>query len=186
MATDPTSQARPPKSVIESIAKVVANVRGNVHAVIGDNPYRVFRCVRSWSGGAPGRGQDTVTRIELGCGRANGKITPPKVTLAGSYARALQGLVPDGTALVEQIDGSLTEAQIVDFGRLEPGDESYFEIVQDGRNGGGADLPVGRYTLLRQPVRPKAGYDWTLALKAQEPSATFANAQLGPDGGTDA
>lgn len=141
----------------------------------GIHPYRVFLITLAWSGGAQGRGDKAETsRIELRCGfDACGKPTPPRVTLEGSFSRALQGVVDEGQAVVEKLDPTYTETELCDYGRLREGEESFYEIRHDGRDGGAPDRPVGRYVLLGKPVRETYAEGWRLRLGAQEPGQTF-------------
>lgn len=182
---DPSTSARPALTLVEEIVRdVVAPVRAELHLDIGDFPYRLFLVVRRWSGGEAGRGDRVTTRTELGCGRTDaGEVGPAKVTLGGSWSPSIRGVVPDGQAIVEQLDGTYTEAQIVPIGRAEAGDEVFYEIAQDDRDGSAPDRPVRRYRAA-SVARGRTALDWTLTLASQEPSAPFANAQLGEDGGT--
>lgn len=186
MPTQPQTSAREPLTLVEEIVRdVVGPVRAELHLDLGDLPYRVFKVVRSWSGGEPGRGEPTVTRTELGCGKTDtGQVGPAAVTIGGSFSSSLRGLVPEGTILVEELDGTYTDADLVDFGRLVPGDEAFYEVQQDDRSGTAPDRPVLRCRLASHPVRGPSGIDWTMRLAVQEPSAPFGNAQLAEDGGT--
>jgi len=185
MLTPPTA-ARPAQTLSERLAADVAKIRGCALGCLGVRPYRLLRCVSSWSGGEPGRGTKTVERVELGSRRAGpeGVVVPPLVTMAGSFSRSLRGVVPEGVVMVEELDGRYTDGDLCGFGRLTDGQEEFYEITQDGRDGGKPDVPVFRLTVAAPPVRTENGIDWTMRLRMQEPSAPFANEQLAEDGGT--
>ncbi len=180
----PQTSARTPSTIVEELARDVAEIRGDLHGGIGDRPYRLFLVVRTWKGGETGRLPAELTRTELGCGPGSGGVTGPKVTLGGSFSRTLRGVVPEGTILVEELAGTYIEADLVPFGRLGPTEEAWYEVTQDGRNGEAPDRPVLRCTLEGLPYRPGVALDWTMRLRTQEPGAPFGNAQLAADGGT--
>jgi hypothetical protein len=152
--------------------------------------FRVFLVRRSWQGGEEGRGTQVTTRRELGCGRHAGALVPPRVEFSPSRRLAQMGVTEDGGALVsevhvlEGVHRELMEADLVDIGRLKAGDESYIEIIGDAREGDAPDRPARRFGFVGQPTREMTGIGWVLRLRAQEASAPFGNAQLGPDGGT--
>ena len=175
MTASPVTSPRLPRTLVEELNGEVASIWGEVYGDIGPFSYRVFRVTTVWSGGAPGRGEIVENeRVELRCGlKSDGCPSPPQVTLEGSFSRALNGVVDEGEALVEKLDPTYTEADLCDFGRVSPGDESFFEIRQDGRDGASPDRPLGRYILIGRPVRGEYARGWRLRLRAQEPGETF-------------
>lgn len=175
MTTPPTTSPRPPRTLVEELSSEVASIWGEVYGDVGPFAYRVWRVTTTWSGGAPGRGQVIEKeRVELRCGlRDDGSPSPPQVLLAGSFSRALNGTVDEGEARVEKLDPTYTEADLCDFGRVVSGEESFFEIRQDGRDGAAPDRPLGRYILIGRPVRGDYARGWTLRLRAQEPGESF-------------
>ena len=185
MATDPQSISRPARTVVEKLAAPIARLRAQLHNQVGDRPMRFFLVVRSWSGNEAGRGTATIKRTEIGCGPLPGGagVGAPKVTLAGGFSPSMRGVVPTGMAIVEDIDPTLTDAQLAPHGRASAGDEIWYEIQPDGRDGAGSDLPVHRFTLDGPPTYGPSGISRILTLRAQEGSAPFANAALGADGG---
>lgn len=184
-----TTAPRRPKTLSESLAGVAAHVRGQVHGELGTHPYRLFLVVRKYHSGRVGVGSyDDVKRTELGCNSAvrqpGGRVTPPKITLDGQFSRLLQGVVDQGVAVIEELDGRHTEADFSIYGRLAPDEESFLEIVQDARDGTKPDRPVGRYAISGRPRRVQLGTSWALILQAQEPSAPFGEAELTAEGTT--
>lgn len=177
MPTDPITIPRPARTLMEELAPEIASIRGEVYGMAGVFPYRVFLVVAGWSGGEPGRGNRIEkSRVELRCGfDASGKPTPPDVTLEGSFSRALNGVVDEGEAVVEKLDPTYTETELCDIGRLEPGEESFYEIRQDGRDGAAPDRPSGRYRILGKPARERYAGGWRIRLGAQEPGDTFGD-----------
>jgi hypothetical protein len=177
---DPQTKARRPQTLTERLSAISARVRGEVHGRLGTRAYRVWRVVRRWSGGEVGRGQlMDKERVELRCGfDERRRPTPPRVVLSGQYARSLAGVVEDGMIVLEQLDPTYTEADLVDFGRLDPSDEAYIEVVQDTRDGAAPDRPARRFTIEGAPYRDTMRFQWSLRLREQQPSATFGNAQL--------
>lgn len=176
------STPRPAATVVERLAPCVAKIRTCVHACHGTHLERVFLCVRSWDGGGRGRGSQVVaSRTEIGCGTKGGLVTPPRVRPERSKFIAGHGVTETGNVVVDQVEPALMEAALEVLGRLGEGEESYFEIETDGRNGSGVDNPVRRFTLVSS-VRETFG--WKLVLKAAESTAPFARGQLAAHGGT--
>lgn len=167
-------------SILTDRAAQIARIRGQAHACAGTRPYRVTLVRSAWSGGQPGRGQQTTTRTPLGCGPAcDGQVTPPKVLLEGAWARSMHGLVEQGRAVLEEIDPTLTEAQLVAYGRQGPGEESWVEIEQDDRDGPAGERPVRRYVIDGPPLRSTNPYGWVLRLRSHEAQEVFRPAQAG-------
>lgn len=179
MPTDPTTIPRPPRTLMEELAPEIASIRGEVHGMAGVFPYRVFLVTVAWSGGEKGRGkQDEVSRVELGCGKQeDGSVSPPEVTLEGSFSRALQGVVDAGQAVVGKLDPTYTETELCNYGRLQESEESFYEVRRDGRDGAAPDRPVGRYVLLGKPAQERYAQGWALRLGAQEPGQTFGDSR---------
>lgn len=162
---------RPAATLVEQLAPTVASLRGQAYSQLGPRPYRVFLVVRTWSEDAPGRGDATVDRTEIGCGpNGQGGVGPCAVTLAGQFARAVQGVLDDGSALVEGIDPTLTEADLDPTPRLPQGAECWYEIVADGRDGAIPDTVVREYVLASQPFRGPTALSWVLRLTARQPN----------------
>lgn len=172
---DRPSPPRRPMTLLEQLAPEVAAIRGEVYGCAGTNPYRVTVVVARWSNGAPGRGQrEEVSRTELGCGPdCHGGITPPEVVLEGAWATSMHGLVEQGMAVVQKIDPTLTEAQLVAYGRLAEGEETWVEITQDGRDGDDADRPVRKYRISGPPFRSTKPLGWVLRLRSHEAQDVF-------------
>ena len=181
---DPQSRPRPPQTLVERLNGRAAGIRGRVLGSLGTQPLRVFRLRRGWTGGEPGRGQLSETgRVEMRCGvQASGQPTPPRVTLEGQYSRRMNGLVEQGMALVEMLDATYTEADLVDYGRTGAAEETLYEIQGDGRDGDAPDRPCRRFTVIGAPERDVYRFGWVLRLREQEASAPYGNAQLGPGG----
>lgn len=175
MPTEPTTIPRPARTLMEELAPEIASIRGEVYGMAGVFPYRLFLVVVAWNGGEKGRGEQAeVSRVELGCGRkADGSISPPEVTLEGSFSRALQGVVDEGQAVVTKLDPTYTETELCNYGRLQPGEESFYELRRDGRDGSAPDRPTGRYVLVGKPAQERYAQGWSLRLAAQEPGETF-------------
>lgn len=165
-----TSQPRSPKTLLERLSPRVASIRASVHGRVGTHAYRVFLVHTSWSGGEPGRGTKTTDRHELGCGKHDGRIVPPSVQDAiglNLQLRAeLHGLGESGTVIVREVsDYLLTELGIADFASLAANEASYFEIVQDDRDGTGPK-PVRAMVLDGTPQHDVQGCQWILVLRA--------------------
>ena len=182
----PQTTARYPATLIEQLGPVIANVRASLHNQLGTRPYRVFLVTREWSGGERGRGDSTVTRTELGCGKdASGRIAPPRFTAPGlGYQIGQEGVIEVGTGTIDEIDPTMIEAQLSNLGRLDGTQAAYIEVRQDARDGGAPDLPVRRFALDGAPMRLPTGLQWTMRIRATEPGAPFGNGQLGDAGGT--
>lgn len=187
---DLETKPRFPTTFVEEFSEDVANIRGNVHADLGTRFMRVVVVARKWSAGEPGRGTSSDVRTELGSGFSDdGSVTPPKVVPSGSYARGRQGTQEDGGAVVSEVmvaritDGStvtdvqaggLMEGHLVPFGRLEEGEEAFYELSEDDRAGGSPDRPVRRYYVASPPMRDRTGmHAWSINLRAQQASGEF-------------
>ncbi len=179
--TGATPPPRHPRTLHEELAADVACIRGDVHGWVGDRSYRVFVVVRSWTGGAPGRGEvSDDRRVELRSGPGcNGNPTPPRVLLEGTWARSMHGVVEQGRAVLEELDPTYTEAQLVNYGRCGEGEETFLEIVQDERDGL-AERPVRRFLIDGPPVRDTRRFQWTMRLRSVEPQGVFTPAQEAP------
>lgn len=178
---DSPSLPRRPRTLHEELAEDVACIRGDVHGWVGDRPYRVFVVVRSWTGGEPGRGEPTeLRRDELRSGPGCGGPTPPRVLLEGAWARSQVGVVEQGRAVLEELDPTYTEAQLVNYGRCAPGEETFVEVTQDERDGDAADRPVRRYLIDGPPLRDPRRFQWVLRLRSLEPQGVFPPAQEAP------
>lgn len=173
---DPTTKPRRPKTLHERLAVEASRIRGHVHGCVGDRPYRAWLVVRRWSGGDIGRGvQVEASRVELRSGLdCHGRPVPPLIMVAGQYSRALHGLVEEGGVLLEELDPTYTEAELVAVGRLEPGDELLVELTEDGRDGEAPSRPVRRAALEGLPYRDAKRFQWVMRLRLQEPSAPFS------------
>lgn len=179
---DAPSPPRRPRTLHEELAAEAAAIRGEVHGCVGDRPYRVFIVVRGWSGGEPGRGTvEERGRTELGCGPAcGGGVTPPLVVLSGGWSRSMHGLVEEGRAVVEELDPTLTEAQLAGYGRLDANEQTFLEVVQDERDGVGADRAVRSFLIDAPPFRDARRFGWALRLRAIEPQGVYPPAQEAP------
>lgn len=182
---DPQTQARPPRTLHERLAGRAAGIRGRVHGRVGDRPYRASLVVRRWSGGEPGRGRrEEVSRLELRSGLdASGRPVPPKLVLSGQYSRMQHGLVDQGSAMLEELDPTYTEADLIPASRLEPGDEMFVDVEQDGRDGEAPARPARRFTLDGLPFRDPSRFQWGMRLRSQEPDASLGAAERGEGGG---
>lgn len=181
MADAPDTRARAPLTFVEQLIRdIVEPVRGEILGDFGVRPYRLFLVTMAWSGQQEGRGvKGEKERIEIGCGRDTcGRVTPPLIIFSGSWSSTLHGRVDEGEVRVEEIAGSFIETELVNYGRLHPGEESFFEIVQDARDGTGDSVPVGRYALMGKPSRegvrgPRTPTGYVMRLRAQEPGDSF-------------
>lgn len=179
---DDPSTPRRPRTLLEELACDVAAIKGDVYGWAGTRPYRVFVVVVGWSGGEPGRGtREELRRTELGCGPGcQGGVTPPAVLLEGTFARSQHGLVEQGRAVLEELDPRYTEAQLVNYGRCGPDEQTYIEITQDERDGDAADRPVRRYLIDGPPFRDTDQVSWVMRLRSHEPQGVFPPAQEAP------
>jgi hypothetical protein len=165
-------------SFYSDLARDVASIRGETYGCLGLRPYRVFAVLAGWTGPEVGRGtRQILSRTELGCGKAcDGAVAPPSLVLAGSWSRAMHGVVEEGTAMLEGLDPTYAESFLAPYASLAPGQESWIEVRQDG------GAAVRRFTITGVPFLDAKRFGWVLRLSTQEPSGPFAGEQLDDQG----
>jgi hypothetical protein len=180
----PVTSPRAPQTLHERLAARAAGIRGRVHGCVGDRPYRVDIVVTEWPEGEQGRGREVeILREPLRSGfDCQSRPVPPKVTLSGTWSKALNGVVEQGVAVLEELDPTYTEAQLVNYGRVSQAQETSVEIYADERDGAAPDRPVRKFTINGVPFRDARRFGWVLKLSSQEASAPFGNGQLSPTG----
>jgi len=102
------------------------------------------------------------------------------VLLEGAWARSQVGVVEQGRAVLEELDPTYTEAQLVNYGRCREDEETFVEIFQDERDGEASDRPVRRYLIDGPPLRDTRRFQWVLRLRSLEPQGVFPPAQEAP------
>ena len=96
-----------PDVLVDSLIEdVIDSLRGELHPEFGVRAYRVFTVLRTWSGGAVGRGSKTDTEVEL--------LPQPRVDVwdGRKFEMATCGLDEGGDVRLSEVSLTYTHAEL--------------------------------------------------------------------------
>lgn len=140
-------------SIIDSLVSVVDAIRGDLSAVAGDHPYRLYRVVRTWSGTERGEGAATEVETEI--------VPRPVIMPSVRYAMEPGGRQDDGDLTATEISLGYSESDLSLDGAAA-NVELFYRVK-------GQDIGTREYTLAKPPFpdRVKA-IGWELHLRRSE------------------
>jgi len=148
------------RSLVEDLGQVVDDIR-QLATDLGARPYTVHVVRIAWSGGEVGRGEPS-TALEL-------QILPtPRLTGVGEGAVRSQepgGAIERGDVRLTGVAPRYTEDELGNYFGVEPGEECFFEVRIDQRDG---EARRRRYVLARPPERRPEHCDWVLVLRRHD------------------
>lgn len=151
----------PGMSLVEELGSVADDLR-QLATDLGARPYRVFSIVVGWTGGAVGRGdQSILEETEL--------LPTPSIDLSTiRYIVTSGGKTDDGRVKMYEVSPRYTHDEIKTlFSRqLGPAEQQFIEVRLDERFG--ADPVRHRLTLSGVPYYDATGFQWVLSLLVQQ------------------
>jgi len=131
-----------PDVLVDSlVSDVIDGLRGELHPGFGVRAYRVYRVIRTWSGGRPGAGTPTDEVAEL----LPQPFVAPWDGLETKMGRC--GLEDVGDIVLTEVSLSYTYDQLSRRGTLDEDEELLYAIGE----GGGQGQPCVVYTLAKPP-----------------------------------
>ncbi len=160
-------------SLVESLSDI-ADMGRSMEDQFGINPYRVFSIVTSWSGGAEGRGEESVI--------SEREFTPrPTVDLKPVRARSVEGGTKEkGQIKMTNISPKMTEKEILAFfpRDLKTNEFAFIEVRHDERDGSTARR---RFQVRGTPWRNAESFEWQCVLADQEENRSENGELNSPD-----
>lgn len=141
------------------IPKVNA-IRTRLYAKTGVREFRVFRVIRTWSGGEVGRGVAELVELEL---TPSPDVVFDKSVTRGRQDRLERGRVEEGFCELREVSLSLVESDLT-AQPLVAGQECYYRIVEANEHGASPSY----WVLEGTPIADRDNFQWILRLRRYE------------------
>lgn len=141
------------------IPKVNA-IRSRLYAKTGVREFRVYRVLRTWSGGEIGRGVATLTELEI---TPSPDVVFDKSVGRGRADRLERGRVEEGFCELREVSLELVESDLTGY-PLAVGQECYYRIVEAHEHAASTTY----WILTGTPIADRDNFQWIVKLRRYE------------------